>query len=323
MSLLALGATDGNLRSLDGTVRTAKRGTGFFGGPVHTHSSWNTPEYPAEWPGSDEMPKVPRHVHILNYLLTALYHLLKQRGRPFGIEQDIGLHFVDSEGHGQRCDPDLIVMPFPNEGHGSLRRQDKPCPPDCVFEVTVHRDLGIKKEWYAWMGVREYWVLDPVDSEDPARFASGILWPDGPLMGWRLEQGRYAPLESFWDAAARTWSAHSPILDCELLFVQALHGRELDGGIRIVDPETGEPIAHAREMHGRMAEKDVEIAGMVATLATVRYGEATGGELQRIMQQSPAPVPKLRLVQAWLAASSSEEFLNLARRYFGLSASGR
>ncbi|MXZ40936.1 MAG: Uma2 family endonuclease [Caldilineaceae bacterium SB0666_bin_21] len=289
--------------------------------------SWNTPEYPAEWPGSDEMPTVPRHVHILNYLLTALYHLLKQRGRPFGIEQDIGLHFVDSEGHGQRCDPDLIVMPFPNEGHGSLRRQDMPCPPDCVFEVaspsTVHRDLGIKKEWYAWMGVREYWVLDPVDSEDPARFASGILLPDGPLMGWRLERGRYAPLASVWDAAAHTWSAHSAVLDCKLLFVQALHGRELDGGIRIVDPETGKPIPHAREMYGRMAEKDAEIAGMVATLATVRYGEATGDELQRMMPLSLAPVPNLRLVQAWMAASSSEEFLDLARQYFGLSASER
>ncbi|MDE0670548.1 MAG: Uma2 family endonuclease [Caldilineaceae bacterium] len=273
------------------------------------------------------MPTVPRHVHILNYLLTALYHLLKQRGRPFGIEQDIGLHFVDSEGHGQWCDSDLIVMPFPNEGHGSLRRQDMPCPPDCVFEVaspsTVHRDLGIKKEWYAWMGVREYWVLDPVDSEDPARFASGILLPDGSLMGWRLERGRYAPLASVWDAAAHTWSAHSAVLDCKLLFVQALHGRELDGGIRIVDPETGKPIPHAREMHGRMAEKDAEIAGMVATLATVRYGEATGDELQRMMPLSLAPVPNLRLVQAWMAASSSEEFLDLARQYFGLSASER
>ena len=62
-------------------------------------------------------------------------------------------------------------MPFPNTGNGSLRRWDMPCPPDCVFEVaspsTVQRDLGIKKEWYAWMGVREYWILDPGGFQRP------------------------------------------------------------------------------------------------------------------------------------------------------------
>lgn len=296
--------------------------------------SWNTPEYPAEWPGSDEMPTFPRHVYILNYLLTALYHLLKQRGRPFGIEQDIGLHFYDADGLQQRCDPDMIIMPFPNTGHGSLRRWDMPCPPDCVFEIaspsTKDRDLGLKKDWYAWMGVREYWILDPVDSDDPVHFETGLLLPDGPVMGWQLEQGRYVPLEAFWDASARTWSAHSPVLDCELLFVQELHRRELDGGIRIGDPETGEPIVHAREMHGQMAAKDAEIAaknadiaGMVTTLATVRYGQVAADELRLMMQQSSAPVPDLHVVQAWMAASSSEEFLDLARQYFGLPASGR
>ena len=34
--------------------------------------SWNTPEYPAEWPRSDEMSVVPRHVVILHYLYSAL-----------------------------------------------------------------------------------------------------------------------------------------------------------------------------------------------------------------------------------------------------------
>ena len=47
--------------------------------------SWNTPEYPAEWPRDDEMSAIPRHGFILNYLLTVLTLLLRQRGRPFGI----------------------------------------------------------------------------------------------------------------------------------------------------------------------------------------------------------------------------------------------
>ena len=85
--------------------------------------SRNTPEYPTEWPRDDEMPALPRHGLILNDLLTVLPLLLRQRGRPFGINQDIGLHFVDANGVAQKCDPDLIVMPFPNTGNGSLRRR--------------------------------------------------------------------------------------------------------------------------------------------------------------------------------------------------------
>ena len=42
--------------------------------------SRNTPEYPTEWPRDDEMPALPRHGLILNYLLTVLPLLLRQRG---------------------------------------------------------------------------------------------------------------------------------------------------------------------------------------------------------------------------------------------------
>ena len=315
--------------------------------------SWNTPEYPAEWPRSDETSTVPRHVAILNYLLNALSFLLARRGRPFGINQDIGLHFVDADGQRQRCDPDMIVMPFPNTGHGSLRRWDMPCPPDCVIEVaspsTADNDLELKKEWYAWTGIREYWVLDPVDSDDPSRLESGFLLPDGPMMGWQLERGRYEPLGTVWDEAARSWSAYSPVLDCGLLLVQELHQHETDGGYRILDPETGEPLASAKEKDGllaaqqsqlrvqqaqlrvqqaqlrvqqaRLDERHAEIAGMATILARVRFGDAVADELRLMMQQSSASLPHAELVQAWMDNRSAEAFLDLAWQHFGLSAS--
>ena len=227
-------------------------------------SSWNTPEYPAEWPRSDELSVAQRHVVILRYLYGALSTLLRRRGRPFAVNQAIGLHFVDARGRAQRCDPDLIVMPFPNTGHGSLRRWDMPCPPDCVIEVasssTVTNDLGVRKDWYAGMGVREYWILDPVDSRDPVHFETGLLLPDGPLMGWRLAQGRYEPLGTHWDADARSWSAYSPALDCDLLLSQALHREETDGGYRLLDSETGEPLLSDREKDELLARQDELLA---------------------------------------------------------------
>ncbi len=295
--------------------------------------SWNTPEYPAEWPRDDEMSTIPRHGFILNYLWTALTLMLRQRGRPFGINQDIGLHFVDVHGCAQKCDPDLIVMPFPNTGNGSLRRWDMPRPPDCVFEIaspsTVQRDLGIRKEWYAWMGIREYWVLDPVDSGipgDPALFKSGVLLPDGPLMGWQLTQGRYEPLEVLWEEEERSWTARSPVLDCDILFLQALHQQHMDGGYRLIDLQTGmqlpsttESDDQRKEERAQLKEKDSEILSMVAAMTRFRYNDSAANELMLMMQQSDRAVPGADTVQAWMAASTVEDFLDLARRHFDVT----
>ena len=311
--------------------------------------TWNTPEYPAEWPKND-MSAAAEHAYILHYLLAALRLLLKRRGRPWAVTLDVGLHFVDADGRKQRCDPDMMVMPFPNTERGSLRRQDMPCPPDCVIEVaspsTRNRDLGIKKDWYAWMGVREYWILDPVNSDDPVHFETGLLLPDGPMMGWRLEQGRYEPLATFWDAAARAWSAYSPVLDCGLLFSEALHGQHTDGGYRIVDPETDEPLPDSVEKDDllqekdallmqkdnllvqkdnlldakdvQLAEKDAGITAMIATLARFRFGDSAAGELRTIMQGTEVPAPEEKLVQDWMAAPSAKAFLDMARQYYEL-----
>lgn len=286
------------------------------------------------------MSVAPRHVVILHYLYSALSTLLRRRDQPFAVNQEIGLHFIDARGQVQRCDPDLIIMPFPNTGRGSLRRQDMPCPPDCIIEVasqsTADNDLGIKKTWYAWMGVREYWILDPVDSNDPAHFERGVLLPDGPLMGWQLEQSRYKPLETFWDAAARTWTAYSSVLDCDILLSQELHREEADGGYRILDPETDEPLASDREKDELLAEKDVhleqqrqrlenqgtEVAAFITDLARLRYGDSVAEQLRQRMQQSSAPMPARQMVQAWMAASSTEEFLDAAGRYFRVSRTG-
>ncbi len=313
--------------------------------------SWNTPEFPAEWSRSDEMAVVPRHVVILRYLYGALTTFLRRRGRPFAVNQEIGLHFVDAHGQAQRCDPDLIVMPFPNTGKGSLRRRDMPCPPDCVIEVaspsTVDRDLGTKKDWYAGMGGREYWILDPVDSDDPAHFEHGLLLPDGPVMGWRLEQGRYQPLTTFRDAAARTWSAYSPVLDCNILLSWELHRDETDGGYRLLDPETGEPLPSDSEKDDLLAEKDELLAKQVdqlaekdiqlddknaqlaekeraikeaiTTMAQLRYGDSTADQLRLMMQRTSTATPPIDVVQGRMSATSSEEFLDWARQHFGLS----
>ena len=155
-------------------------------------------------------------------------------------------------------------------------------------------------------GSAEYWILDPVDSDDPAHCEHGLLLPDGPLMVWRLEQDCYEPLDTFWDAAARTWTAYSPTLACDIILSQELHREETDGGYRILDPETGEPLASDREKDDLLAEKDEPLAKQVdqlaekkraikeavTTMAQLRYGASTADQLRLMMQGPRLPCRK-------------------------------
>lgn len=55
------------------------------------------------------------------------------------------------------------------------------------------------------------------------------------------------------------WSAYSSVLDCDILLSQELHREETDGSYRILDPETGEPLASSSEKDELLAEKDVHL----------------------------------------------------------------
>lgn len=62
-------------------------------------------------------------------------------------------------------------------------------PPDFIMEIasesTAYRDSSIKLERYAGMGVPEYWLFDP----------SGGVHYGRPLLGFRLVNGEYAPVD--------------------------------------------------------------------------------------------------------------------------------
>jgi hypothetical protein len=167
-------------------------------------------------------------------------------------------------------------------------------------------------------------VLDPVISEDEDSFETGLLLPDGPLMGWGLEEEGYEPLATWWDAATRTWSAHSPVLACDILLVQELHTRNRDGGYRIVDADSGEAMSSASENYAVIEEQGAELARqrkyiveMTADLAASRFGPAVAAELRNLMQRHPARLPTQETMQTWLDAPDSQAFLQLARQHYG------
>ena len=137
--------------------------------------------------------------------------------------------------------------------------------PDLVMEVgspgTWEADKGPKKEIYAGMGVREYWLFDP----------TGELF-DPPLLGFRLKRGKYVPL-----AACRGRS--------ELVLASAVLQLELrpdNGHVRFHDPATGEDLPTPLE---DAAERRREAAAR-------RKAEAKVAELEALVRQlrsRPAP----------------------------------
>lgn len=80
-------------------------------------------------------------------------------------------------------------------------------PPDLIVEVTapwtIERDLGSKRELYAWSGVREYWCPDP-DARTFVAFAndegdSQVIEHDGASFASRVLPGLIIDLVALFD----------------------------------------------------------------------------------------------------------------------------
>jgi hypothetical protein len=94
--------------------------------------------------------------------------------------------------------------------------------PCVVFEITSRgtrlEDLGTKRALYEMLGVQEYYLFDPLDEYLKPR-----------LQGIRLMAGIYQPVKP---------STDGDLLSRELNLVL----RPADKLLRVVDPETGEPL---------------------------------------------------------------------------------
>jgi Uma2 family endonuclease len=126
--------------------------------------------------------------------------------------------------------------------------------PDVVIEITSAstrlEDLGVKKGLYEVLGVREYFLFDPLGE---------YLQPA--LQGYRLVNGEYKPLKG------RTLT--SQVLGMEL--------RVEDGWLRLYDLETGSRLltpaeeAEARQAaEARAAAAEAEVARLQAELVRLR-----------------------------------------------------
>ena len=117
-------------------------------------------------------------------------------------------------------------------------------PPDFVLEIaspsTWREDAGPKREFYAALGVGEYWRFD-----ETGRYG-------GRLRGERLADGVYVPI-AIEELADGSLQGYSPALDLNLRWER--------GELVFYDPATGRRIATLADERARAdAEREARIA---------------------------------------------------------------
>ena len=105
---------------------------------------------------------VVRHQRISKRLYQALIRILEDAGHG---ETFYAPCLVEFPGTGDRVQPDILFVS--NVRRGIVGEKQVTGAPDLVVEIlspsTEHRDRGIKLDLYARRGVREYWIVDPVE----------------------------------------------------------------------------------------------------------------------------------------------------------------
>ena len=117
-------------------------------------------------------------------------------------------------------------------------------PPDFVLEIgsvsTARRDMTVKRDLYARIGVGEYWRFDP----------SGGDFYGQPLIGEQLVDGSYSPIAlSHNDDGLRC--GHSPVLGLSLCLG--------DDRLLFHNPMTGEYLRTLSEAEDRVQELEEEL----------------------------------------------------------------
>ena len=192
-----------------------------------------------EYPSSDGKPvaETPVHYECMAYATAALrYRYLKHPDVYVGANM---LHYYEEGNPRASVAPDVFVVFGARKDE--LRAQgwrdvyklwEEPKAPDFVLEVTSRstrrEDEGRKRELYASLGVREYFLHDPRRE-----------YLDPVLQGFRLNDGAYDPIPVSWQSKAM--GVPSEVLD--------LHLCVREGSLRLWDPATKQDLLTYEEVY--------------------------------------------------------------------------
>ncbi len=210
---------------------------------------------PVYYPESDGKPMAETDTHIK--LLIYLHEALADRFRDVPDVYVAGNLFV----YYQEGDPTKVVAPdifvvkgVPKRDRRIYQVWKEGKGPDVVIELTSRstreEDLGLKKGVYEVLGVKEYFIFDPLEEHLQPR-----------LVGFRLAEWGYRRIEE------------EPLVSRVLGLELRVEGDFL----RLVDPITGEKLltpleaqeARRAEAHARL-QAEAEVERLRAELARLR-----------------------------------------------------
>lgn len=216
------------------------------------------------YPESDGKPMGETDIHIdaLIYLREALKDYFREASQVY-VAGNM-LFYYEEDNPAACVAPDVFVV----QGVAKHERRvyklwEEGQPPAVVFEITSRStrldDTGTKRALYAMLGVREYFLYDPLGE---------YLRPA--LQGYRLQEGEYQRLRP---VAPETFT--SEVLGLEL--------RLEDGRLRVRHPVTGERLLTPAEAQvaRRAAEARVSQEAAARQVAEARVAAAEA-ELQRM-----------------------------------------
>lgn len=207
-----------------------------------------------EYPESDGQPmgETGFHVTLITYLLSMLREHFRDRGDVY-VGANMFVYYQEGDPTKNVAPDVFVVFRVSKEERRIWKVWEEGKAPDVVFELTSRstqsEDLGTKKGLYEWLGVREYFVFDPL-----GEYLSPVL------CGFRLTEEGYREMQ-----AVITEGSVQLISEVLGLVLQA-EGNEL----RLIDRATGERLLPPPELAEALRDARAQLEALQAELNRLR-----------------------------------------------------
>lgn len=233
------------------------------------------------YPESDGQPmgETSHHINAILYLLAALRHFFRQVEQIY-VGANMLFYYEEGDPTSYRVPDVFVVKGVPEHERRVYKLWVEGVAPSVIFEIssrsTRHEDTGLKKGLYEMLGVREYFVFDPLDEYLKPR-----------LQGWLLQRQSYQPI---------TPSPEGALISLELGLILKPDGTLL----RLIDPATGRPIPTLDEAAAQI-EREIERAETEA-----RHALAEAQRAETEAQRAEAEAQRANRAETELARLRAE-----------------
>ena len=224
-----------------------------------------------DYPTSDGKPLAENdpQLHAILYAVGALRVYYAARPDVY-VSGDLLIYYEEGNPRVSVVPDAFVVFGVEDRMRGNYKVWEEGKGPDFVLEVaspnTWREDVGPKREVYAQLGVREYFLYDPRGE-----------YPTPRLQGYGLVDGVYERMSAV-ESLDRMLTMRSEALGLELR-------AKVEGEMRFHDSATGEDLlSHGEEHIARRREaaaRRQEVAARRAAEARVAELEALLGERRR------------------------------------------